>query len=201
MPTNAVYQPTTVSFENSGGSLLAQTTTSSRLKTAFRKPWRQTLLLAGGLVFLALGIVLTCVAFADYEDAIVNEETVTEMPVHEKEVDVFLIVLGVFFTIFGFAMLGKCGNVMVTNLVLRSYCALYRLVSQSRWLLASELCRVSLFVSQKARTRPTAARTKRRPDYGFESIHRSAGLAHSVRARVGSPTLGGWRRTQDANAR
>lgn len=132
MPTNAVYQPTTVSFENSGGSLLAQTTTSSRLKTAFRKPWRQTLLLAGGLVFLALGVVLTSVAFADYEDAIVNEEIVTEMPVHEKEVDVFLMSLGVFFTIFGFVMLGKCGNAMVTNLVLRNYCALYRLVSQSR---------------------------------------------------------------------
>lgn len=132
MPTNAVYQPTTVSFENSGGSLLAQTTTSSRLKTAFRKPWRQTLLLAGGLVFLALGIVLTSVAFADYEDAIVNEDIVTEMPVHEKEVDVFLMSLGVFFTIFGFAMLGKSGNAMVTNLVLTNYCALYRLVSQSR---------------------------------------------------------------------
>lgn len=83
-------------------------------------------------MFLALGIVLTSVAFADYEDAVVNEEIVTEMPVHEKEVDVFLMSLGVFFTIFGFAMLGKCGNAMVTSLVLRNYCVLYRLVSQSR---------------------------------------------------------------------
>lgn len=131
MPTNVVYQPTTVSFENSGGSLLAQTTTSSRLKTAFRKPWMQSLLLTGGLLFIALGIVLTATAFADYEDAIANEDVVNEMPVHEKEYDAFLISLGVFFSIFGFVLLGKCGNAMVTNVVLHNYCELYRLISKS----------------------------------------------------------------------
>lgn len=128
MPTNAVYQPTTVSFENSGGSLLAQTTTSSRLKTAFRKPWKQTLLLCAGLLFLALGIVLTGTAFADYEDAIENEDTVTDLPVHEKESDVVLIVLGVFFTLFGFVLLGKYENVMTTSIILNNYCNLHRIV-------------------------------------------------------------------------
>lgn len=66
----------------------------------------QTLLLTGGLVFLALGIVLTSTAFADYEDAIENEDVVTDLPVHEKEYDVVLIFLGVFFTLFGFVLLG-----------------------------------------------------------------------------------------------
>ena len=132
MPTNAVYQPTTVSFENSGGSLLAQTTTSSRLKTAFRKPWKQTLLLSAGLLFLALGIVLTGTAFADYEDAIYNEDVVTDMPVHEKEYDVVSIVLGVFFTLFGFVLLGKYENVMTTTIILNNYCNLYRIVYKGR---------------------------------------------------------------------
>lgn len=132
MPTNAVYQPTTVSFENSGGSLLAQTTTSSRLKTAFRKPWMQTLLLSGGLIFLALGVVLTATAFADYEDAVANEDVVTDLPVHEKEYDVFLIFLGVFFTLFGFVLLGEYENVMVTLVVLHNYCNIYRIVYKSR---------------------------------------------------------------------
>lgn len=131
MPTNAVYQPTTVSFENSGGSLLAQTTTSSRLKTAFRKPWKQTLLLTGGLIFLALGIVLTSTAFADYEDAVDNEDVVTDLPVHEKEYDVVLIFLGVFFTLFGFVLLGKYENVMVTLVVLHNYCKIYRIIHKS----------------------------------------------------------------------
>lgn len=132
MPTNAVYQPTTVSFENSGGSLLAQTTTSSRLKTVFRKPWKQALLLAAGLLFLALGVVVTGTAFADYEDAIYNEDTVTELPVHEKQYDVVLIVLGVFFTLFGFVLMGKSENVMATNFILNNYCNLYRIVYKGR---------------------------------------------------------------------
>ncbi|CRK87004.1 CLUMA_CG000855, isoform A [Clunio marinus] len=106
MPTSAVYQPTTVSFENSGGSLLAQTTTSSRLKTAFRKPWMQTLLLLAGLFFIALGIVLTVSAFADYEDVMANEDIVKDLPPHEMEYDIFFVFLGVFFTIFGFVLLG-----------------------------------------------------------------------------------------------
>lgn len=131
MPTNAVYQPTTVSFENSGGSLLAQTTTSSRLKTAFRKPWKQALLLSAGLVFLSLGIVLTSIAFADYEDAINNEDVVTDLPVHEKDYDIFLIFLGVFFTIFGFVLLGKLSSAMTTIIILNNYCNLYRIVYKS----------------------------------------------------------------------
>jgi hypothetical protein len=106
MPTTAVYQPTTVSFENSG-SLLAQTTTSSRLKTAFRKSWMRILLLISSLIFIALGLILTTTAFADYEDAINNEDIVTELPVHEKSFDITLMVLGSFFILFGAFLLGK----------------------------------------------------------------------------------------------
>jgi hypothetical protein len=131
MPTNAVYQPTTVSFENSGGSLLAQTTTASRLKTAFRKPWMQSLLLAGGLLFVATGVVLTSTAFADYEDSVSNEDIVTEMPVHEKEYDIVCIVLGIFFCLFGFVLLGKFENVMLTNKILNNFCNLHRIVYKS----------------------------------------------------------------------
>lgn len=131
MPTNAVYQPTTVSFENSGGSLLAQTTTSSRLKTTFRKPWMQALLLIGGLFFLALGIVLTASAFADYEDVVANEGNITDMSENEKEFDVLFVFLGVFFTLFGFVLLGKFENAMVTMFVLQNYCNLYRIVHKS----------------------------------------------------------------------
>lgn len=92
----------------------------------------QTLLLAGGLLFLALGIVLTASAFADYEDVLANEDIVTDLPVHEKEVDMFLMFLGVFFTLFGFVLLGKLENAMVTIAVLHNYCNLYRIVHKSR---------------------------------------------------------------------
>lgn len=92
----------------------------------------QTLLLAGGLLFLALGIVLTASAFADYEDVLANEDIVTDLPVHEKEVDMFLMFLGVFFTLFGFVLLGKLENAMVTIAVLYNYCNLYRIVHKSR---------------------------------------------------------------------
>lgn len=131
MPTNAVYQPTTVSFENSGGSLLAQTTTSSRLKTTFRRPWMQALLLAAGLLFLALGVVLTASAFADYEDVVANEDKITDLPPHEKDVDILLIFLGLFFTIFGFVLLGEYDDAMVASAILNNYCNLYRIVYKS----------------------------------------------------------------------
>lgn len=85
----------------------------------------------GGLLFLALGVVLTCISFADYEDAVANEDIVTDLPVHEKEYDVFLMCLGVFFTIFGFVLLGECDDSMVTAVVLHNYCTLYRLIRQS----------------------------------------------------------------------
>lgn len=91
----------------------------------------QTLLLTGGLLFIALGVVLTATAFADYEDAIENEDTVTDLPVHEKEYDIFLIVLGVFFSIFGFVLLGMYGDAMVTIVVLNNYCRLYRIIYKS----------------------------------------------------------------------
>lgn len=107
MPTNAVYQPTTVSFENTGPIFPHQTTTTSRLKSTFRRPWMKILLLVGALFFLALGLVLFGASFADYEDAIANEDVVTELPIHEKEFDVGMMVLGGFFTLFGICLLGK----------------------------------------------------------------------------------------------
>lgn len=110
--------------------MLAQTTTASRLKTVFRKPWRQALLLAAGLMFLALGIVLTASAFADYEDVVANED-ILDLPKKEQQLDVIFMVLGVFFTIFGFVLLGKCENVIVTNIILHNYCNLFRIVYKS----------------------------------------------------------------------
>lgn len=107
MPTNAVYQPTTVSFENTGPIFPHQTTTTSRLKSAFRRPWMKIILLIGALFFLALGLVLFATSFADYEDAIANEDFVTELPVHEKEFDVGMMVLGGFFALFGACLLGE----------------------------------------------------------------------------------------------
>ena len=109
MNTNSVYQPTTVSFENSG-AIFPQTSTTSRLKTVFRKPWMKILLLIGALFFITLGCVLCAASFADYEDAISNEDIVTELPVHEKELDKFLMALGGFFFLFGIFLLGKSMN-------------------------------------------------------------------------------------------
>jgi hypothetical protein len=106
MPTNAVYQPTTVSFENTG-PIFPQTTTTSRLKSAFRKPWMRILLLIGSLFFVALGLILSTASFADYEDVVQNEDVVTERPVHEKEFDIALMILGGFFLLFGIFLLGE----------------------------------------------------------------------------------------------
>ncbi|CAO1428847.1 unnamed protein product [Diamesa hyperborea] len=102
MPTNAVYQPTTVQFENSG--MHFQTSAGSRLKSFFRKTYMQVLLLILGLLFLTTGIVLTASAAADYEDVEEFKENISS-PVVEEETDIGLIVLGVFFTIFGFVLL------------------------------------------------------------------------------------------------
>lgn len=110
MPTNAVYQPTTVSFENTGPIFAHQTTTTSRLKSAFRRPWMRILLLVGALFFIALGLVLAGASFADYEDELQYEDVVTEVPEHEKEVDVALMVLGGFFAVLGICLLGEFGN-------------------------------------------------------------------------------------------
>lgn len=107
MPTNAVYQPTTVSFENTGPIFPHQTTTTSRLKSAFRRPWMKILLLVGALFFLTLGLVLFGASFADYEDAIDNEEIVSVLPKHEKEFDVGLMIIGGIFAIFGGCLLGE----------------------------------------------------------------------------------------------
>lgn len=65
------------------------------------------LLLVGALFFLALGLVLFGASFADYEDAVANEDVVTELPAHEKEFDVGLMILGGFFAAFGICLLGE----------------------------------------------------------------------------------------------
>lgn len=105
MPTNAVYQPTTVTFENSG-SLLEQTTSSSRMKILLRKKWMKFLVLFLGLFFLALGIIVFGISTIDYEDSVEKEDVISELP-HEREIDVILIIIGVFFIIFGLIFLGK----------------------------------------------------------------------------------------------
>lgn len=108
MPTNSVYQPTTVTFENSN-SLIAQTRSSSRLKIIFHKTWMKILLLIGGLLFLAIGLVIFCLGTIDYEDSVTNEggmDMSSEFP-REKEFDITLIILGVFFASLGFVLLGN----------------------------------------------------------------------------------------------
>ena len=91
----------------------------------------QAILLAAGLLFLALGVVLTASAFADYEDVVANEDIITDLPANEKSMDVVFMFLGVFFTIFGFVLLGELEDVMVTTVVLHNYCNLYRIVHKS----------------------------------------------------------------------
>lgn len=105
MPTNSVYQPTTVTFENSN-SLIAQTRSSSRLKIIFHKTWMKILLLIGGLLFLAVGLVIFCLGTVDFEDVMTNDDIVTEFP-HEKEFDITLIILGLFFASLGLVLLGN----------------------------------------------------------------------------------------------
>lgn len=105
---SAVYQPTTVTFENNSGPIFPhQTTTTSRLKAVFRRKWLQILLLIGALFFIALGLVLMITSSIDYEDAVASEDFVTEKPVQEEELDIVLMILGAFFTIFGILLLGE----------------------------------------------------------------------------------------------
>lgn len=106
MPTNSVYQPTTVTFENSN-SLIAQTRSSSRLKIIFHKTWMKILLLIGGLLFLAVGLVIFCLGFIDYEDSMTNDGDMSSEFPREKEFDITLIILGVFFASLGFVLLGN----------------------------------------------------------------------------------------------
>lgn len=187
MPTSAVYQPTTVSFENSGGSLLAQTTTSSRLRTTFRKPWTQALLLAAGLMFLALGIVLTATAFADYEDVIANEDIVTDLPINEKRNDIVFIFLGGFFAIFGLVLLGKCeDNVTVKMRIINNFLYVYgRIVHQSGGLLATTLRDLPMLLWKEEEHCTTVAGTEWWwTNNGLESFNRSAGISHTICASV-----------------
>lgn len=119
MPTNAVYQPTTVQFENSG--MHFQTSASSRLKSFFRKTYMQILLLIVGLLFLTTGIVLTASAAADYEDVEEFKDSISS-PVVEEEMDIGLIILGVFFTIFGFVLLGE--STVISSVYCVCFCLL-----------------------------------------------------------------------------
>ena len=109
MPTNSVYQPTTVTFENSN-SLIAQTRSSSRLKIIFHKTWMKILLLIGGLLFLAVGLVIFCLGTIDYEDSVTNDGDMSSEFPHEKEFDTTLIILGVFFASLGFVLLGNTSH-------------------------------------------------------------------------------------------
>ena len=103
MPTNSVYQPTTVTFENNLNPLISQTR-SSRLKIIFHKTWMKILLLFLALLFIAVGLVIFCLGTIDYEDAVTNND-VPEFP-HEKEFDITLIILGLFFASLGLVLLG-----------------------------------------------------------------------------------------------
>lgn len=105
MPTNAVYQPTTVSFETTGG-LLAQTANSNSRLKIFRKPLMQILLLVASLLFLASGIILVVAGSADLSDVEQHRDENTEYLPKEEEIDIGVIFGGVILTIIGFALFG-----------------------------------------------------------------------------------------------
>lgn len=107
-----VYQPTTVSYETrpgtgAGGGLLAQTTAASSLKM-LRKPAAQMAVLVFGLISLAAGIVMIASGSADYSDTEQHPETHPDdgTTTPEEQLDIGLIVAGVFITILGFVLLG-----------------------------------------------------------------------------------------------
>lgn len=64
------------------------------------------LLLIGGLFFLTVGLVIFCLGVIDYEDSVTNGDVVQE-PQHEKEFDITLIILGLFFSSLGLVLLGN----------------------------------------------------------------------------------------------
>lgn len=107
-----VYQPTTVSYETrpgtgAGGGLLAQTTAASSLKM-LRKPAAQMAVRVFGLISLAAGIVMIASGSADYSDTEQHPETHPDdgSTTPEEQLDIGLIVAGVFITILGFVLLG-----------------------------------------------------------------------------------------------
>lgn len=107
-----VYQPTTVSYETrpgtgAGGGLLTQTTAASSLKM-LRKPAAQMAVLVFGLISLAAGIVMIASGSADYSDTEQHPETHPDdgSTTPEEQLDIGLIVAGVFITILGFVLLG-----------------------------------------------------------------------------------------------
>lgn len=110
-----VYQPTTVSYETrpgtgsgngGGGGLLAQTAAASSLKM-LRKPAAQLSVLIFGLISLAAGIAMIASGSADYSDTEQHPEAHPDGDnIPEEELDIGLIVAGVFITILGFILLG-----------------------------------------------------------------------------------------------
>lgn len=105
MPANSVYQPTTVSFEATGGLLQQTTNSSSRLKI-FRKPIYQILVLILGLFFLVFGIILISVGTVDYVDTEEHSADVPDVQSEETN-DVIFIIFGSLLLVIGFALLGK----------------------------------------------------------------------------------------------
>ncbi|XP_055601304.1 uncharacterized protein LOC129750103 [Uranotaenia lowii] len=118
-----VYQPTTVSYETrpgtggggsngsgsggAGGGLLAQTTAAASSMKMLRKPAAQWSVLVLGLISLAAGITMIASGSADYSDTEKHPEAHPdgeEFP--QEEIDIGLIVAGVFVTILGFTLLG-----------------------------------------------------------------------------------------------
>jgi hypothetical protein len=200
---SAVYQPTTVTFENNSGPIFPhQTTTTSRLKAAFRKKWMQIILLIGSLFFISLGLIVMITSSVDFEDAIANEDNVTEISVHEKEFDIVLMILGAFFTIFGIVLLGEsdtkaiCTSMSHVLNVNFLFCSnLYK----SRRLLASKLCRVPMLISKEA-TRSSAPGQWWANNGSQSSLNGSTSL-HSICAHLGTSKIRRRRGEKEAHAR
>lgn len=72
-------------------------------------------------MFLALGIVLSASAFADYEDILANDDNEHDFPKDERQLDIVFMVLGVFFTLFGLFLLGEWEREMEKRRTLKKF--------------------------------------------------------------------------------
>lgn len=110
MPSNNVYQPTTVSYEQRG-DLLSQTTASNSLKV-LKHPVPQFTILIFGLLLFASGIAMIASGAADYSDTEAHIEDIAD---DSEGMDIGLIVGGAFATLFGVCLLGIFSSLWLLN--------------------------------------------------------------------------------------
>lgn len=113
MPSGGpVYQPTTVSYENRPSGFLAQTASVSPMKV-LKRPLPQIGLLIFALLSIAAGIAMIANGAADYAETEEHKLELSEDGNNirtAEEVDIGVVVGGVFMTIMGFCLLGLKEN-------------------------------------------------------------------------------------------